>query len=62
MFKIKVYRFEYFDRVSRVWARSQHLATTTAIEHIGGVPIPDSEIEVDASAVAPNGLVRSKGE
>ena len=55
--KVTVYRFHYFNRELSTVVLSDHWATAEAIRQIGGKPLTDDPLEVEAGKVSTSGLV-----
>jgi hypothetical protein len=49
--KVKVYRYEVYDRVWRCWRLEPHYATAAFIEAAGGLAYRESAIEVTDAAL-----------
>ena len=59
MATVKVYRYEYFDRVLKRDRRSVDYATADAIAQMGGTILAESMREVDDSVIGDDGAVRA---
>jgi len=57
MEQVAVYRFRYFDPVSRRFQLSEAFATERAIAHVGGRLLPESERHVPAELVGESGYL-----
>ena len=59
MATVKVYRYDYFDRLLKHDRRSVDYATADAIAAIGGTILAESVREVDDRIVPDDGIVRA---
>ncbi len=59
MARVKVYRYDYFDRLLKRDRRSVDYATSDAIAEIGGTILAESMREVDDRIVPDSGIVRA---
>ena len=57
MADVKVYRYDYFDRLLKCDRRSTGYATADAIAELGGTILAESERVVDESLVGDDGTV-----
>lgn len=55
MGKVWVYRYEVFDAVARSWGPTPHYATREHIDSQKGAVILNSKLEIDATALTPEG-------
>ncbi len=66
MATVKVYRYDYFDRLLKRDRRSVDYATSDAIAQMGGTILAESMREVDDEIIPDDGIVRAadlpKGE
>jgi hypothetical protein len=56
---VKVYRYDYFDRLLKRDRRSVDYATSDAIAAMGGTILAESMREVDDRMVGDDGLIRA---
>lgn len=56
---VKVYRYDYFDRLLKRDRRSVDYATADAIAAMGGTILAESRREVDERMVPESGIVRA---
>lgn len=59
MATVKVYRYDYFDRLLKRDRRSVDYATADAIAEMGGTILAESMREVDDRVVGDDGIVRA---
>jgi hypothetical protein len=59
MATVKVYRYDYFDRLLKHDRRSVDYATADAIAAIGGTILAESMREVDERIVQEDGILRA---
>ena len=53
---VTVCRFRKYDINSDTWIESRRYGTTLAIAELGGKPMGNTLVDVDASSVGPDGL------
>lgn len=59
MATVKVYRYDYFDRLLKRDRRSVDYATSDAIAEMGGTILAESMREVDDRVIPDDGIVRA---
>ncbi len=59
MATVKVYRYDYFDRLLKRDRRSVDYATSDAIAQMGGTILAESVREVDDAIIPDDGIVRA---
>jgi len=59
MASVKVYRYDYFDRLLKRDRRSVDYATADAIAGMGGTILAETMREIDESVVPDEGIVRA---
>ena len=59
MATVKVYRYDYFDRLLKHDRRSVDYATADAIAAIGGTILAETMLEIDDRIVPDDGIVRA---
>lgn len=59
MARVKVYRYDYFDRLLKRDRRSVDYATADAIAGMGGTVLAESVREIDERIVPDTGIVRA---
>ena len=59
MATVKVYRYDYFDRLLKRDRRSVDYATSDAIAEMGGTILAESMREVDDRSVGDDGIMRA---